>query len=78
MKRVSLKHVANVCILKPAFFRALLRNPERALLHHKMHITKKELRRLKRLMSNRQAMNDFVRYSKLFRKYAQTPYGLLW
>jgi len=78
MKRVSLKLVANKCIKDPSFFRALLRDPQRALERARLKLSAKDLRHLKRLLSDKTAMKDFVKYSKLIRKYTRTPQGFIW
>ena len=78
MKRVSLKQVVNKCIQEPAFFRALLKNADRTLLRSEIQISAKDLRKLKRLSSDKKAMKDFVIYASLVRKYDHTPQGILW
>jgi hypothetical protein len=78
MKRVSLKQVVQRCVREPNFFRALLRDPEKALARARLQISGKDLRKLKRLTRDKSAMKDFAVYGKLMRKYVHTPQGILW
>jgi len=78
MKRVSLKHVADRCVKDPAFFRALLRNPGKALENVRMHISARDVKKLKRLTADKKAMKDFTVYSRIVRKYTRSPQGILW
>ncbi len=78
MKRVSLKQVVQKCVWEPAFFRKLLKNPGGSLDRAGMQLSAKDLRKLKKLMADKKSMRDFEKYSRLVRKYAQTPQGLLW
>lgn len=78
MKTVSLKQLVNKCIKDPTFFRALLRNPQKALDNARLHITAREMKKVKRLIADKRAMKDFAIYSKLIRKYTRTPQGILW
>jgi hypothetical protein len=78
MKSVSLKQIVDKCIQEPAFFRALLKNPEKTLLRHKMQISTKDLEKLKELSADKKAMKDFPIYASLVRKYARTSQGILW
>jgi hypothetical protein len=77
-KRVSLKQVVKKCTWEPAFFRSLLRDPKKALARAKMHLSAKEMRKLRRLTADRKAMKDFRTFISLVRKYAHTPQGILW
>ena len=78
MKRVTLKHVVNSCVLDPKFFRALLKNPQKALDLARLQITAKDMKKLQKLGADRSAMKDFVIYSTLVRKYRRFHKDLLW
>jgi hypothetical protein len=78
MKSVSMKQVVDKCIQEPAFFRGMLKNPERTLLRSEIQVSAKDLKKLKKLSSNKKAMKDFTIYASLVRKYAHTPQGILW
>jgi len=69
MKRVSLKQIVQRCIKDPKFFRALLRNPQRALVRARMQIPGKDLRKLEKLIAQKGVRKDFEIYIKLVRKY---------
>lgn len=78
MKTVSLNQVVHKCVMEPRFFRALLRNPQRELVHAGLHITARDMKKLKRRIAEKGAMKDFAIYSKIIRKYTHTPQGILW
>ncbi len=78
MKKVSLKQLVDKCIQEPAFFKALLKNPEKTLLDSKLEISSEDLETMRELSADKKAMKDFAVYSSLIRKYARTPQGILW
>ncbi len=78
MKRVTLKHVVNCCVEDPKFFRALLKNPQKALDLSRLQITAKDMKKLQKLGADKRAMKDFEIYSALVRKYRRFHKDLLW